>query len=419
MKRSDIPAFGPLQGLKVVHASVSIAGPYCASLMADMGADVIWIENPRGVDIARGGGFHQGWQIELNRRNMRALALNVPSPEGKQVFLDLMKETDVFIEASKGGQYAKWGLSDEALWEVNPKLVIVHISGFGQKGLPEYCSRASYDPIAQAVGGLMYVNTIEGLQPFPSSQDVGDIYSGFLGAFGALAAVLRARETGKGESIDVAQYEAVLRTQSQTMMNELNTGKPIPHELFPNAGLVAGYGSYQCKDGRCCVVMILGPAVFKAAMEILGLPYGTEEIPAGSARLYHNSPGGKMIDEAMEKFCAEHDAAEVDRIFNEAKVPASLVYSFEDMHEHPQFKARNTLTTYPSARYDNEVVAPAVQPVLTNEPGMVWRAGVDAGFDNRDILDDLGYSAEQIDALYEAGVLAELKDKCPQLERRA
>ncbi|MCD8316421.1 MAG: CoA transferase, partial [Eggerthellaceae bacterium] len=90
MKSKDIPAFGPLQGLKVVHASVSIAGPYCASIMADLGAQVTWIENPKGLDIARGGGFHQGWQIEMNRRNMRSLTLNIPSPEGREVFLKLM-----------------------------------------------------------------------------------------------------------------------------------------------------------------------------------------------------------------------------------------------------------------------------------------------------------------------------------------
>ncbi|MCD8316422.1 MAG: CoA transferase, partial [Eggerthellaceae bacterium] len=314
---------------------------------------------------------------------------------------------------------AKWGLTDEVLWEANPKLIIVHISGFGQKGLPQYVNQASYDPIAQAVGGLMYVNSIEGLMPFPSSQDVGDIYSAYIGAVGALSAYIRSLTTGKGESIDVAQYEAVLRTQSQTMMNELNTGKPINHELFPNADLVAGYGSFKCKDGKYCVVMILGPAVFKSAMEVLGLPYGTDEIPAGTARLYHNMPGGKMIDEAMEKFCSEHDAAEVDRIFSEAKVPASLVYSFNDMREHPQFIARNTFTTYPSERYEFEVTAPNVQPVLTNEPGKVWRAGVNAGTDNRDILEELGYGKDEIDALYEEGIVAEFQDSCPQLEKRS
>lgn len=419
MKHADIPTFGPLQGVKVVHSSISIAGPFCAQLMADMGADVIWIENPKAPDIARGGGFHQGWSVEVNRRNMRSLALAIPAPEGREVFLDLMKETDIFIEASKGGQYEKWGLSDEALWEVNPRLIIVHISGFGQKGLPAYTSRASYDPIAQAVGGLMYVNSVEGLSPFPSSQDVGDIYSGYLGAVGALAALHRVQATGKGESVDIAQYEAVLRSQGHAMMNELNTGKPISHDLFPNANTVSGYGSFKCADGKYCVLMILGPTVFKSAMEVLGLPYGTEEIPAGTARLYHNMPGGKMIDEAVEKFCSEHTAAEVAQIFQEAKVPASLVYSYQDMIDDPQFVARNSFAKYPSERYETDIIAPNVQPVLTNEPGQVWRSGVDSGFDNDDILEEIGFNKEQIAHLYEEGVVAKHEDKCPQLERRA
>lgn len=186
MRRTDIPQFGPLQGVKVVHSSISIAGPFCAQLMADMGADVIWIENPKAPDIARGGGFHQGWSVELNRRNMRSMALDIPSEKGREVFLKMLAATDIFIEASKGGQYDRWGLSDEELWRANPALVIVHISGFGQAGEDSYVSRASYDPIAQAFGGLMYVNSLPGMAPFPSSQDVGDVYSGYLGAVGAL-----------------------------------------------------------------------------------------------------------------------------------------------------------------------------------------------------------------------------------------
>lgn len=200
MRRTDIPQFGPLQGVKVVHSSISIAGPFCAQLMADMGADVIWIENPKAPDIARGGGFHQGWSVELSRRNMRSMALDIPSEKGREVFLKMLAATDIFIEASKGGQYDRWGLSDEELWRANPALVIVHISGFGQAGEDSYVSRASYDPIAQAFGGLMYVNSLPGMAPFPSSQDVGDVYSGYLGAVGALAALYRARETGGGKA---------------------------------------------------------------------------------------------------------------------------------------------------------------------------------------------------------------------------
>lgn len=418
MRRTDIPQFGPLQGVKVVHSSISIAGPFCAQLMADMGADVIWIENPKAPDIARGGGFHQGWSVELNRRNMRSMALDIPSEKGREVFLKMLADTDIFIEASKGGQYDRWGLSDEELWRANPALVIVHISGFGQTGEDAYVSRASYDPIAQAFGGLMYVNSLPDMAPFPSSQDVGDVYSGYLGAVGALAALYRARETGRGESIDVAQYEAVLRSQGQNMMAELNTGNPIPHTPFPNAELVAGYGAYECSDGKHCVVMTLGPAVFKSVMEVLELPYGTDEIPAGSARLYHNTPGGKMIDEAMVKFCAERPASEVERVFSEARVPSSLVYSYTDMKDNPQFQARETFTTYPSARYEIDVIAPNVQPVLKNEPGLVWRSGVDSGFDNEDILRDFGFDEDQIEALRTDGIIGYREDSCPQLAHR-
>lgn len=181
---------------------------------------------------------------------------------------------------------------------------------------------------------------------------------------------------------------------------------------------MAGYGAYECSDGKHCVVMTLGPAVFKSVMEVLGLPYGTDEIPAGSARLYHNTPGGKMIDEAMAKFCAERPASEVERIFSGAKVPASLVYSYTDMKDNPHFQARETFTTYPSARYETDVIAPNVQPVLKNEPGLVWRSGVDSGFDNEDILRDFGFDESQIEALRADGVIGYREDSCPQLTHR-
>ena len=125
-----------------------------------------------------------------------------------------------------------------------------------------------------------------------------------------------------------------------------------------------------------------------------------------------------MIDEAMVKFCAERPASEVERVFSEARVPASLVYSYTDMKDNSQFQARETFTTYPSARYEIDVIAPNVQPVLKNEPGLVWRSGVDSGFDNEDILRDFGFDEDQIEALRTDGIIGYREDSCPQLAHR-
>ena len=154
-KKTDIPNFGPLNGVRVVHCSQSLAGPFAASLMADLGADVIWVESAVGQDVSR---IAPGMAAQLDRRNMRTIKLNVNTPAGKEVLLRLVREADIFLEASKPGQYKKWGLTDEVLWQANPKLVIAHVSGFGQTGDPAYVSRPSFDPIGQAFSGFAAVN---------------------------------------------------------------------------------------------------------------------------------------------------------------------------------------------------------------------------------------------------------------------
>ena len=143
MKHSEMPVFGNMQGVRVVGTGTSIAGPVACSLFAEQGADVIQIESTKAKDMVRSIG--DIWSAE--HRNNRTIALNIRSQEGEEVLRRLLKETDILIEGSKGGTWDRWGLSDEVLWEIKPDLVIVHISGYGQTGDPEYVNRGSYDPI--------------------------------------------------------------------------------------------------------------------------------------------------------------------------------------------------------------------------------------------------------------------------------
>ena len=130
MKRSEMPQQGILQGVRVVVCAVSVSGPFAGELMAEMGADVIQIESPSNPDYSHGG-VNPGWMGESMRRNMRSITLDIVKPKGKEAFMKLMKETDILIESSRGGQWANWGLTDEVLWKANPQLVIAHLSGFG------------------------------------------------------------------------------------------------------------------------------------------------------------------------------------------------------------------------------------------------------------------------------------------------
>ena len=175
-KHADIPEFGNLQGVKVVVSAVSTAGPFAGELFAENGADVIWLEPPRGIDPYRW--TQDGWGVQNERRNMRNLMLDVVSPEGHDVFLKLVETADIFIEASRGGQWEKWGYTDELLWEHNPKLVIGHMSGYGLTGDPAYVSLPGYDFTVNAFSGLMYLNGYKDGAPYMIQKFVTDYYAG-------------------------------------------------------------------------------------------------------------------------------------------------------------------------------------------------------------------------------------------------
>ena len=332
MKRSELPLEGLLTDVRVAFSAVSVAGPFFGSLCADYGADVIWIEQALMPSIERtsNNGF-----MDSDRKNMRNLALDIPSPEGRKVFLELMKETDIFLEASKGGQYERWGLSDEVLWEVNPKLIILHMSGFGLSGDPDYVNRASYDPIAQAFAGMMYANSQPGSNPKPAVPMIADYYTGLF-AFGVgMASYIKMLKTGKGESADVNQFEALTRCMQYGFSDwNFPVGHPDADKWRFTPGILnsytAGYNSYQCGDGNWVFTLIFGAPVMKRVFPILGIEYGSEEFPA--KQIYRDfDPAGKRLNEAITAFCMKHTAAEVEKILSNAGCPAMCALTFDQM----------------------------------------------------------------------------------------
>ena len=199
---TEKPSFGPLDDVKVVYAAVELACPKAADLMADWGADVTWLENTGAGDTIRDTAYIK----QAERRNQRSVALNYFSEEGKEIFFKMIKDADIFMEASKGGTWARKGITDEVLWEINPKLVIVHVSGFGQEGDPKMVKRAAYDLTVMAYSGIIMQNgTPE--QPMLPGPYAGDYFNTLMIASSALAALYKAEKTGKGESIDLAMYE--------------------------------------------------------------------------------------------------------------------------------------------------------------------------------------------------------------------
>lgn len=399
----DRPEFGLLSGIRVVMMGLSVAAPFAAQLYAEHGADVIWVENPAAVDTSRTSRRSGAWQQD--RRNMRSLALNYLDPDGRAVLLDLLAGTDVLIEASVGGRFARIGLGDDVLWQRNPGLVIAHISGFGQTGDERYVRRPSYDPIAQAFSGAMRMNGLPGQRSTPAMPFPADYTAAFY-AFGmANAALLKRHETGRGESIDIAQFEAMMRVQANYPTDYLRYGldyvKEGDHSL-----ICAVYGTYVCGDGEEVYVLVLGPGVVQRTVALLGLAGRTDLFPAGQGLVPVGTEASDVIEAAFAAFLATRTAAQVDDELAEHGIPCSRLMDYAAAREHPHYRAREVFTEWTASDGVTPVPGVKVVPELTRHPGRVWRGAPTVGQDNDALLDELAVPAATRARMYADGVLA-------------
>ena len=396
---NDLPEFGVLRGVKVLHATMAQAAPFGVCFLADYGADVIWLENALMPDVRRS---LKTRTVEGDSRNQRNLALNIPSDEGRKIFFELLKEADIFVECSKGGQYDKWGLSDEVLWEVNPRLVIVHQSGFGQTGDPRYVNRPSYDAIAQAYSSYMDANKNPITDPYPVGPFIGDFMTGLYVTIAALAGLTKARESGQGESIDVAQYECLARSQ-QYQADWLTDHRVIEYAGQPST--MAGWGTIKCKDGAYIQLCFAGAKVIKNACEFFGVPYGTDDIPENIGMLYIHTPGGDLLRNTMTEYCQAHDSEEIQELLLSAGLPAQKVNSMGDLEKDIHAQARELFAEWKSFNGDTIKGVRAV-PTFKNNPTQIWRGAPWWGMDNEDILGQLGYSEDEIKKLYDEKIIS-------------
>lgn len=403
MKRTEIPEFGLLRGVRVAHATNSVAGPFAAQLMAEYGADVIWLENSLAPDYLRYSA--QGVTSIQDRRNQRNLSINIPSEEGREIFLRLMENIDIFIECSKGGQYEKWGLTDEVLWEHNPKLVIAHITGFGLTGIPEYISRPSYDPIAQAFGCYMAMNGYPDRPPVPAFPVVGDYLTGMSTLICCLAAYIRAKETGKGDSIDVAQYEVMMRCQAGYPLQYASLGIPVKPE-GSHSDVYAGYGVYTCKDGRNIYILILGAGIFPKAVKFFHLE---EYFAENTVYCDINDPNAELFETTLKNYLMSKDAAEAEAELQAIGVPCSRIMTYDLALEDPHYKAREVFVDWEDAVTGKSYKGVGIFPKMKNNPGQIWRGRPKIGMDNEDILNELGFSLEDITRFYEKKAISQKK----------
>jgi len=405
VKRNEIPDFGVMRGINVVCTGAAYAGPAAATLMGEIGANVIHVENVAG-DMARS--IPSGWALE--HRNQRCMSLNLQSEGGRDVFHRLIAMADIWIESSKGGTYSNWGLTDEFVWTINPKLVIVHVSGFGQTGVPGYVRRPGFDGIAQAFSGFMFWN---GESPSSPPQRVKPFIADFVpplyAAFAALAALNNANRTGRGESIDVAQYEVMVRLQNLYLQDALNGGR-VAQRTGNQEEAWGVYDSFRCKDGRDLLIMINGPAMWERALPLLGLA-DDPDFHRSIVMAFRSEPAAEKADRAVARFCAERSCGDAERELIEAGIACSRIFSPDDMLDDPHYRARETLTSWHDEIRGQSVRGPNIVPKYKLNPTRIWSSGPAFNRDTVDILGELGFDTDEREALFAASACSRPGDQ--------
>ena len=411
------PRFGPFEGMRVVGAGSLIAMPFAASMLAEFGAEVRQIERPRVGDpyrsfgpLARGRDgqtIGAAWAQEARNRLSMTLELGPGRADSHELLLELIRRSDIFIENMVWTE--KLGIRDAELLEANPALVIVHISGYGHRefgGVPEICDQASYDMIGQAFSGYALFNGWPDRPPLVVSPAVSDYVTALFALFGLLAAYMHARETGEGQVVDVAQYEAQAK-----IMREAFTKRSLGLGDIRRSGSRSTssqpWDVFESRDGRYICLGAVGRAVYARFVRALGFdearfPYDT----AAASPEALNSEPGRELDAEIRRWFSLHDAQEIEEIMRRAKVPCSRINSVEECMEHPHFLSRGDFVSYTDETLGSSLRAFGVFPKLSGTPGRVWRGAPRLGQDTDEILRVvLGRGEEEIRRLHAEGTV--------------
>ncbi len=378
----------PLDGIRVLDIATFIAAPLTASILGEFGAEVIKIEHPEGGDPMRRFGTATddpdrtlAWLSEA--RNKHSVTLDLKSPEGVATLKDLVRRADVLAENFRPGTLERWGLGPDVLLRLNPALVILRISGYGQTG--PYRDRPGFARIAHAVGGLSHLAGMpDGPPVTPGSTSLADYISGYYGAIGVLLALRAAECTGKGQVIDVALFESIFRVLDETAPAYAKFGIVRGREGTATRQ-VCPHGHFPCADGNWVAVACTSDKMWaRMAVNVLDRPDLAESHPKTADRL----AARPLIDGAVEAFTRSLPVAEVVRLCTQGDVPCGPINTIADIFADPHFAARETI-----ARIDDEtlgeIAIPNVLPHLSETPGEITHLGPVLGDWNQRIKDIL------------------------------
>ena len=391
----------PLAKLKVVEMGQLIAGPFAAKTLADFGADVIKIEPPKVGDALRKwrllkDGTSIWWQVQS--RNKRSLSLDLREAEAQDIVRTLLKEVDVLIENFRPGTLEGWGLDPEKLLELNPKLIVLRISGYGQTG--PYRDKPGFGVVAEAMGGLRHLTAEPGRVPVRVGISIGDTLASLHGVIGILLALQERHNSGKGQIIDIALYEAVFNCM-ESLLPEYSAFGEVRQAAGSAMPGIAPTNAYQCADGGYVLVAGNGDSIFKRLMTVIG-----RDDLGNDPQLENNDGRVKRVaelDQVIGEWAKTVSTDKALEILDSVAVPAGRIYTVADIAKDPHYKARENIQTI-QMQDGTKVDVPGVIPKLSRTPGSIKTLAPDIGQNTDEILKSIGLSNDQVASLKERGI---------------
>jgi len=386
-------AKGPLNGVRVIEMGSLIAGPYAGAVLAQFGAEVIKIEPPGIGDPLRNWRKMDGdtslWWYSQSR-NKKSLTLNLKDPNGQEVLRDLVKDADVLVENFRPGTLEKWNLGWEVLSAINPKLVMLRVSGYGQTG--PFADKPGFAAIAEAIGGLRYLIGYPDRAPVRTGVSIGDTLASLYGVIGTMIALRHAEQTGEGQVVDVSLIESVLAV-TESLVPEYGVDGTVRERTGSSLPGIAPSNTYLTRDGRYLVLAANGDSIFQRLMHAIGRPdVATDE------RFKHNdgrAVASDELDEILGAWSASVSLSQALDVLEQASVPASGINSISEVFEDQQFKARGSIEHH-TLKSGLNLYMPSVVPRLTKTPGGTQWLGPSLGEHNREVLKALGLGEEMI-----------------------
>ncbi|MAU98970.1 MAG: formyl-CoA transferase [Fulvimarina sp.] len=394
----------PLAGLRVLEMGQLIAGPFCGQLLADFGAEVVKIEPPKTGDSMRQWGRTDAegrplwWPVIA--RGKKSITLDLRKPEAQDVVRQLAAKTDILVENFRVGRMEEWGLGYEALKAINPALIMVRVTGFGQTG--PYANRAGFASVCEAMGGMRYIAGYPDRPPVRAGISIGDTLAGQSGFQGALLALQHRQRTGEGQMVDASIFEAVLSVM-ESVISEYDGGGHVRERSGSFLPGIAPSNAYPTKDGETVIIGGNQDSLFRRLTAVMGRP----ELADDERFANHQARGRNQAecDAVVAEWTSGLAADDIVAQLAEAGVPAGLTYKAPDMLRDEHFQAREAITRVT----DPEIGPLAMQnvfPKLSVSPGGVERTGPKLGEHTEAVLTEwLGYDAAAIAALRAAHVV--------------